>query len=53
MGSRRRHAEADLEMANKLTCALLITGDEDMRIANIIYDNGKSLLEHYRATTGQ
>ena len=29
----------------------LIQGDEDLRIANIIYDNGKSLLDHYRETT--
>jgi len=40
-------------MANKLTCALLITGDEDMRIANIIYDNGKSLLDYYRETSAR
>jgi hypothetical protein len=24
---------------------------DDWRIANIIYDNGKSLINHYRATT--
>ena len=31
----------------------LITGDEDMRIANIIYDNGKSLLDYYRETSAR
>jgi hypothetical protein len=25
---------------------------EDWRIANIIYDSGKSLIEHYRSITG-
>src|SRR4051812_18494937 len=27
--------------------------DDGWHVANIIYDNGKSLLDHYRATTGQ
>jgi hypothetical protein len=31
----------------------LIMGDEDMRIANIIYDNGKSLIDHYRDLAGR
>ncbi len=31
----------------------LIQGDEDMRIANIIYDNGRSLLDYYRETSAR
>jgi hypothetical protein len=31
----------------------LIQGDEDLRIANIIYDNGKSLLDYYRDLAGR
>jgi hypothetical protein len=31
----------------------LIQGEEDMRIANIIYDNGKSLLDYYRETSAR
>ena len=27
--------------------------EDDWRIANIIYDNGKSLIAHYRETTLQ
>jgi hypothetical protein len=31
----------------------VIMVDDDWRIANIIYDNGKSLIDHYRAITGR
>jgi hypothetical protein len=31
----------------------IIMQDEDWRIANIIYDSGRSLIEHYRALTGR
>ena len=30
----------------------VIGQDDDWRIANIIYDYGKSLLDHYRSITG-
>jgi hypothetical protein len=31
----------------------VIAGDEDLRIANVIYDNGKSLIGHYREIVGR
>ena len=31
----------------------VVMEEDDWRIANIIYDNGKSLIDHYRGMTGR
>jgi hypothetical protein len=39
--------------AHKVLVHVLLDEDDGWLIANIIYDNGKSLLEHYRGMTGR